>query len=141
MNLPESLSALHAASAPAERVWSANEFADLLGTPLVTALAAPEGFAVIRCVADESELLLIATDRAYQRRGHAQKILFQAIELASQKGARQMFLEVAADNVAAQGLYRKVGFIETGRRRAYYRHGERAVDALVMQIGITPSAG
>ncbi len=37
-------------------------------------------------------------------------------ELAGQIGYEQMDLEVVADNVRAQALYRKCGFIESGRR-------------------------
>lgn len=141
MTRAESLSAVHAASAPAERVWTAAEFAALLESPLVTALAAAESFALIRCVADEAELLLIATDRASQRQGHARRRLEEAIEVAKKKGAYQMFLEVAADNVPAQALYRSAGFRETGRRRAYYPRADGAVDALVMQTRIIPLPG
>lgn len=37
-------------------------------------------------------------------------------ELAAQKGYEQIDLEVVADNVRAQALYKKCGFIESGRR-------------------------
>ena len=37
-------------------------------------------------------------------------------ELAAQIGWQQMDLEVVAENTAAQALYRKCGFIESGRR-------------------------
>ena len=37
-------------------------------------------------------------------------------ELAKQRGFEQMDLEVVADNVRAQALYKKCGFIESGRR-------------------------
>ncbi len=37
-------------------------------------------------------------------------------ELAAQIGRHQVDLEVVAENEQAQALYRKCGFIETGRR-------------------------
>ena len=44
------------------------------------------------------------------------------------------FLEVAADNAAAQALYARAGFAESGRRRGYYRRPDGSgLDALVMQ--------
>jgi [ribosomal protein S18]-alanine N-acetyltransferase len=44
-------------------------------------------------------------------------------------------LEVAEDNAAAIGLYKKNGFVETGRRKGYYeRPGANAVDALVLSL-------
>ena len=39
---------------------------------------------------------------------------------AQELGALALFLEVAADNVAAQALYRGTGFASVGRRKAYY---------------------
>ncbi|MCS6997720.1 MAG: GNAT family N-acetyltransferase, partial [Casimicrobiaceae bacterium] len=38
-------------------------------------------------------------------------------------------LEVRVNNLAAQSLYRKFGFVEVGRRKRFYRDGE---DALLM---------
>jgi ribosomal-protein-alanine N-acetyltransferase len=40
---------------------------------------------------------------------------------------------VAADNIAAQQLYRGCGFVENGRRRGYYRRRGIAVDALILR--------
>ncbi len=50
------------------------------------------------------------------------------------RGAASMFLEVDETNVAAHGLYRKLGFEKVGERRAYYQDakGQRTA-ALVMR--------
>ena len=46
-------------------------------------------------------------------------------------GARVVYLEVRAGNVAARRLYRRLGFRDLGVRRAYYGPGQ---DAIVMEL-------
>ena len=49
-------------------------------------------------------------------------------------GAEAMLLEVSAENAAALSLYRKLGFVEVGRRKAYYTHDDGTrTTALVMR--------
>jgi ribosomal-protein-alanine N-acetyltransferase len=50
---------------------------------------------------------------------------------ATGRGAREAFLEVREDNVAARRLYETEGFAQVGRRRGYYDAGR--VDAVVMR--------
>jgi ribosomal protein S18 acetylase RimI-like enzyme len=47
-----------------------------------------------------------------------------------ERGARKMFLEVRVSNAPARALYRRLGFVETGRRKNYY--AEEQEDALTM---------
>ncbi|WP_431272740.1 hypothetical protein [Dankookia sp. P2] len=49
-----------------------------------------------------------------------------------------MFLEVAAGNAAARGLYQGLGFAEVSRRRRYYPDGS---DALVMRRDLDAASG
>ena len=49
--------------------------------------------------------------------------------------AKRIFLEVAEDNAPAVALYRKLNFVEVGRRKRYYeRPGGEAVDALTLVL-------
>jgi ribosomal-protein-alanine N-acetyltransferase len=48
-------------------------------------------------------------------------------------GDGEMFLEVAADNAPAIGLYQSAGFIQAGVRCGYYARSGGAVDALVLK--------
>lgn len=90
-------------------------------------------FALVRVVADEAELLTIATRPDQQRRGLARGCMAAWMAEAAARGAAQAFLEVAEDNAPARALYARLGFAETGRRRGYYgRDGAPAVDAIVM---------
>jgi len=60
--------------------------------------------------------LAIALYQDYWNLGIGRAMIGYLIELAQQMGFRQMDLEVVAENTQAQALYRKCGFIETGRR-------------------------
>ena len=53
------------------------------------------------------------------------------VHLQNQAGAQDVFLEVRAQNSAAQALYRSLGFVQTGLRRNFY--ATPADDAVLMQ--------
>ena len=82
----------------------------------------PAGFALIRTVLDETELLLLAVDPALRRRGIGRSLLAAAMDHARNSGAHAMFLEVRAGNDATH-LYARGGFTKVGERRGYYRAG------------------
>ncbi len=126
---------LHArAFAGQGRGWSAAEFADLLASPLTCLHAAPHGFALARLIADEAELLTLATDPDHRRRGIAAGLLASLEVDLCLRGAARQFLEVAADNGAARALYARAGYAASGRRAGYYARPDGArVDALLMQ--------
>ena len=93
----------------------------------------PVGFIVVRYLVDEAEILTLAVESAGRRQGRGAALLRAVCEALSQLGVGRLFLEVAVDNEAAIGLYRRHGFVDQGVRRAYYqRRGGERVDALVM---------
>ena len=78
------------------------------------------GFALLRAVADEAELLLIAVDPAAQHRGIGAALVDDFVAFATARGARRLHLEVRDGNSAII-LYERAGFSLAGRRRDYYR--------------------
>ena len=130
---PEALAALHARAFERLRPWSAQEFAALLSGPHVFLCPAPHAFAPGRAVADEAELLTLATDPAHRRHGHARTCLAAFEAQARARGGARAFLEVDRENHAAIALYRAGGFDTVATRPAYYglRDGRRT-DALIM---------
>jgi ribosomal-protein-alanine N-acetyltransferase len=137
------LAAVHALAF--EQPWPPEAFAALLDSPGVFALAAvigaPVALILVRAVAGEAEVLTLAVAPAHRRRGAARALLTAGLDLAAAAGAGTAFLEVAADNAAAIGLYRAAGFDQVGRRPAYYaRTGGPAVDAFVLRraLNTTP---
>jgi len=79
------------------------------------------GFSLMRSVADEAELLLIAVDPTRQNAGVGQSLLDEFIATAHAMGAVRLHLEVRDGNPAVK-MYRAAGFVPAGRRRNYY-HG------------------
>ncbi|QYX58509.1 GNAT family N-acetyltransferase [Roseovarius sp. SCSIO 43702] len=127
------MAATHArAFAEQGRGWRAEEFAALLASAHVIAAGDADAFAVLRVVADEAEVLTVATDPARQRQGRARAALAAALAEATARGARRAFLEVAEDNAPARRFYAAEGFAQTGRRSGYYRRAGAAVDAVLM---------
>lgn len=130
--------ALHHAAFTQSRPWSANEFDDLMGMSGCFAIGDPCAAALVRVVADEAELLTIATHPDHRRQGRARQLMDQWQAMARDRGAERAFLEVAEDNPAAIALYSACGFTTAGRRRGYYpRPSAPAADAVIMTRDLT----
>lgn len=137
---PETLSAIHAKAFSATRAWSAAEFASLLSHSGTSVHGSPESFALIRVVADEAEVLTLATEPKKRRQGLAQAALVMGENAAQTAGAMTMFLEVGEDNTAAKTLYAACGYTQVGRRPNYYLPKNAApVAALVMRKDLNPA--
>ena len=100
--------------------------------------AAPHGFAIVRCAADEAEIVTIASASRHRRRGASRALLRHIIRELQNDRIERLFLEVSQSNEAAIGLYRSLGFHQAGLRRAYYAQGSKGDtgDALVMQLDL-----
>jgi ribosomal-protein-alanine N-acetyltransferase len=85
------------------------------------------GFALLRSVLDEEELLLFAIRPAARRRGLGTRLLARVLATAKTAGCRRMLLEMRRGNDAGR-LYQQAGFLPIGQRPNYYRHadGKRA---------------
>lgn len=134
---PDTLARIHADSFPAAEAWSARSIAQTLAAPHVETFTAPDGFAITRTLAGESELLTLAVAPAARRRGTARGLLTQWLDSLEGR-AEHAFLEVAIDNCAAISLYENLSFQRTGIRHGYYvaREGG-AVDAVLMSRAVT----
>jgi ribosomal-protein-alanine N-acetyltransferase len=141
------LAAVHAACFPDP--WDARAIADLLAMPGAFAFTAPDGFILARVAAGEAEVLTLAVSPQARRFGTGTELVLAAAAHAHRIGAQTLFLEVAASNLAARTLYRRIGFVEAGLRKGYYTAGrERPEDALILRsnlplspLGKTPAAG
>ena len=134
----DALAEAHAAAF--ESPWSGEDIGQMLavrggfGIAVETDAGAVAGFILCRVIAGEAEVLTLAVQPKYRRRGVARALL-AAAEGAAALTATSMFLEVAADNAGAIALYEAAGYAPVGRRAAYYARpsGEGAADAIVMR--------
>jgi len=136
---PEGLARIHA-GAFGHKAWSAAEFQTLLAHPGAILSADDRGFALLRIVLDEAEVLTLATDPAHRRKGVARFHLGESERQALEQGATTVFLEVAADNAPARMLYEGFGYRPAGIRNGYYRRSNvPAVDALMLRKDLRPA--
>lgn len=120
--------------------WTAPDIAALMRATGGFALLAEDaaghahGFILGRALAGEAEILTLAVAPDARRSGLGRALVEALAEEAKARGARTLFLEVAADNTGAIALYQGAGFERAGLRRAYYsRPGAHRMDALILR--------
>ena len=91
------------------------------------------GYGGVRAIrgSRDSDIQTIALDPSVRGQGRGRALLRALLDAARERGAREVFLEVRADNPGAEALYRSEGFQELGRRPRYYQPDD--VDAIVMR--------
>ena len=121
--------------------WTLSQLAGVMvmpGTWLTIARvdAAVLGFALVRSVLDECELLLLAVHPLWRGRGVVGALLADSLATARRRGIKSMNLEVRSSNNAIK-LYENVGFEYVHRRPGYYRGQDGQLhDALSLRIEI-----
>jgi [ribosomal protein S18]-alanine N-acetyltransferase len=85
------------------------------------------GYAGLAAFGDEAHVLTIGVTGTVQRAGVGTLLLRDLLDAA---GPRRVLLDVRVDNLVAQRLYQRHGFVIVGRRRRYYQPS--GTDALVM---------
>ncbi|WP_314428163.1 ribosomal protein S18-alanine N-acetyltransferase [uncultured Microbacterium sp.] len=92
------------------------------------------GYGGVRALvgASDADIQTIAFDAEHRGAGRGRALLRALLDAAVERGAREVFLEVRADNPSAEGLYRSEGFEEIARRPRYYQPDD--VDAIVMKL-------
>lgn len=94
------------------------------------------GYGILSLVVGEAHLLNVCIAPERQRQGYGRLLLEHFIQLAKERGASQMLLEVRPSNQAAIRLYHQRGFNEVGVRKAYYPGGKGREDALIMGLAL-----
>jgi [ribosomal protein S18]-alanine N-acetyltransferase len=88
------------------------------------------GYAGLIAYDDEAHVATIGVATGRQGEGIGAQLL-DALLAEADRRSPVVLLEVRADNELAQGLYRRRGFTEIGRRRGYYQPSN--TDAVVMK--------
>ncbi len=133
---PEAMARLHRAAFVMPEPWPVAGFEDALADPRAFVMASPcaRAFLIGRVVADEAELLTLATDPQARRQGLAGALLARFDAETRARGATAAFLEVAETNQPARALYARHGWVLAGRRPGYFRSPQGSpVAALILR--------
>lgn len=115
--------------------WSTQDFRDCVSFALFLVAEAGDkilGYAVALEAADEGEILNLAVAEDGRRRGMGRALVEAIVGALTERGVRQVYLEVRESNAPARALYSRFGFREVGRRKAYYRRPVE--DAMVLRL-------
>ncbi len=96
------------------------------------------GFVCPMLVIDEGHILDVAVDPGFRGKGIGRLLVKRVLDECQLQGAKFISLEVRTSNSTAISLYRQLGFIVNGQRRAYYENGE---DALLMEYEFSNDKG
>lgn len=116
--------------------WSERSVASELENPLSYWLVALEGGTVAgyvgsQTVLGETDMMNVAVRPEFRRQGIAEALILVLIEDLKARQSHCLTLEVRDSNASARALYEKLGFLEVGRRKNYYRNPRE--DALILQ--------
>jgi ribosomal-protein-alanine N-acetyltransferase len=103
-----------------------------------SASAEPVAYALVWLVADEIEIIDVATTETQRRRGAARTLMSALLAEYRSRHSNAAFLEVRVGNLPAIQLYTGLGFEPTRTRRGYYDNGE---DALEMRLDLASAHG
>ncbi len=114
--------------------WSEKSILSELENPLSCWLVAMDGehlagYVGSQTVLGETDMMNLAVDPDYRRKGLGKELILSLIEALRQRESRCLTLEVRDSNAPARALYEGLGFQEIGRRKNYYRNPKE--DALI----------
>lgn len=121
--------------------WSENAFIKALESPdniLVVAQDETDeeivGYICMYVALDEGEITNVAVAGRCRQKGIGRQLMSAVFEEAAVHGVNRIVLEVRISNMAAIGLYKKMGFVELGIRKGFYDLPKE--DACIMEYTI-----
>jgi ribosomal-protein-alanine N-acetyltransferase len=120
--------------------WTRGNFTDSLKAGYLCEVCETDGeilgYAVMMMALDEAHLLNISIAKPCQGRGLGRDLLEHMAELARDRKAQTMFLEVRVSNTSAIRLYESMGFNEFSVRKGYYPGHHGREDAYLMGLAL-----
>ncbi len=119
--------------------WSRGNFADSLNAGYHAWVLRDQGelagYFLLMAAVDEAHLLNVSVAANRQGQGLGLYLLDKVAACARGLGAESVLLEVRPTNLRALKIYLRYGFVEIGRRKAYYpAHNGQREDAIVMRF-------
>lgn len=126
---------LHAASF--QPSWKESDFNGMFMIAHTVAFVAQEGFAVVRLIAGEAEILTFAVNPQARRRGIGGALIASLKEWLKTNKAETVFLEVRQSNLPAINMYVKAEFTSISERKDYYSNPDGSREsAIVMRLAL-----
>jgi ribosomal-protein-alanine N-acetyltransferase len=121
--------------------WSRGNFADSLNAGYHAWVLRDKGelagYFLLMAAVDEAHLLNVSVAANRQGQGLGLYLLDKVAACARGLGAESVLLEVRPSNLRALKIYLRYGFVEIGRRKAYYpAHNGQREDAIVMRFDL-----
>jgi ribosomal-protein-alanine N-acetyltransferase len=124
--------------------WSDGIFRDCLRVGYLCRVAELDGdlvgYGVAALGAGEAHILNLCVSPKLRGRHVGRQMLMLLLARARQAGMSEAFLEVRPSNPLAIALYQSVGFVQIGRRKAYYQAEGGREDALVLKLDLSAPA-
>ncbi|MGH9358143.1 MAG: ribosomal protein S18-alanine N-acetyltransferase [Terriglobia bacterium] len=124
-----------------DAVWRDEDYRRMLEEPGSVVLVAEDGastgaigYATVRAICGEAEILHLAVNPAHQHAGVGKAILQEVCRRLRAAGAHTLYLEVRPSNAPALALYRGFGFTLSLVRKGYYR--QPVEDAYVLSLAL-----
>lgn len=116
--------------------WSENSISSELNNSLSVWLVALDGESVVGYVGSQTvlgwtDMMNVAVHPDYRRKGIAEQLVVSLENELKNRESTCLTLEVRVSNEPAKALYYKLGFLEVGRRKNYYRNPKE--DALILR--------
>ncbi len=126
---------LHAASF--QPGWKESDFKGMFSVCGTVALISQEGFAVVRLIGAEAEILTFAVNPQARRKGLGYAITQAMSDWLKANSAESVLLEVRQGNAAALNMYAKAGFARISERKGYYSNPDGSREsAIVMRLAL-----
>lgn len=121
--------------------WTRGIFRDCLAVGYPCRVLQVDGqvqaYAILSVAAGEAHILTLCVNPGAWRRGYGEMMLGDMLQLARERKAKSVYLEVRPSNQPAIRLYEKIGFKEIGIRPDYYPDEVGREDAVVMALTLS----
>lgn len=115
--------------------WSRDSYLGELKNSFANYLVCDDGgdiaaYGGIWVVFEEAHITNVAVSSKHRRQGIGSDLMRELEKIARTQHATRIFLEVRPSNATALAMYDKLGYVQTGQRKAYYT--DNGEDALIM---------
>jgi len=93
------------------------------------------GYVGIWIIFEQAQITTLGVDKSYQHQHIGQTLLIHAMKEAFRRDAELMSLEVRIGNIAAQNLYKKLGFKTETIRKDYYQDNHEDAYLMLVKLG------